>query len=205
MSTTINQQLLTSIVRSSRKISNYRHYLSSQIYRILVNNKIPWMEYNFFGPTKIAESLRAIAAKFDEKIQENAEKVIAKYEPTTKAILEKYGARLKGKTVALMVGGLRPRHVVPAFKDLGMELVSTGYEFAHNDDYKRTTNYIENGTIVYDDVTGYEFEQFVKALKPDIIGAGIKEKYVFQKMVFCCIVVIVACVKYEGRLRKGFE
>jgi nitrogenase molybdenum-iron protein alpha chain len=143
---------------------------------------IPWLEYNFFGPTKIAESLRAIAAKFDEKIQENAEKVIAKYEPTAKAILEKYGPRLKGKTVALMVGGLRPRHVVPAFKDLGMELVSTGYEFAHNDDYKRTTNYIENGTIVYDDVTGYEFEQFVKGLKPDIVGAGIKEKYVFQKM-----------------------
>ena len=63
-----------------------------------------------------------------------------------------------------------------------MELVSTGYEFAHSDDYKRTTNYIENGTIVYDDVTGYEFEQFVKGLKPDIVGAGIKEKYVFQKM-----------------------
>ncbi len=143
---------------------------------------IPWMEYNFFGPTKIAESLRAIASKFDEKIQENAEKVIAKYQPTVDAILAKYGTRLDGKTVALMVGGLRPRHVVPAFTDLGIKLVSTGYEFAHNDDYKRTTHYIENGTIVYDDVTAYEFEEFVKALKPDIVGAGIKEKYVFQKM-----------------------
>ena len=39
---------------------------------------MPWMEYNFFGPTKIAESLRAIAARFDEKIQENAERAIAK-------------------------------------------------------------------------------------------------------------------------------
>jgi nitrogenase molybdenum-iron protein alpha chain len=45
---------------------------------------IPWMEYNFFGPTKIAESLRAIAARFDEKIQDNAEKVIAKYRPSTR-------------------------------------------------------------------------------------------------------------------------
>ena len=26
---------------------------------------IPWLEYNFFGPTKIAESLREIASKFD--------------------------------------------------------------------------------------------------------------------------------------------
>ena len=165
---------------------------------------IPWMEYNFFGPTKIAESLRAIAAKFDEKIQENAEKVIAKYQPTMDEVLKKYRSRLEGKTVALMVGGLRPRHVVPAFRDLGMELISTGYEFAHNDDYKRTTNYIENGTIVYDDVTGYEFEQFVKGLKPDMVGAGIKEKYVFQKMGLCDIVVIVALKDCESRIRKSF-
>jgi nitrogenase molybdenum-iron protein alpha chain len=143
---------------------------------------IPWMEYNFFGPTKIAESLRAIAEKFDDKIKEGAERVIAKYQAQTDALLAKYLPRLQGKTVMIMVGGLRPRHVVPAFKDLGMELIGTGYEFGHNDDYKRTTHYIENGTLIYDDVTGFEFEEFVKKLKPDLVAAGIKEKYVFQKM-----------------------
>src|SRR5512145_1804243 len=30
---------------------------------------IPWVEYNFFGPTQIADSLRKIAAQFDETIQ----------------------------------------------------------------------------------------------------------------------------------------
>ena len=39
---------------------------------------IPWVEYNFFGPTKIAESLREIASHFDDTIKANAEKVIAK-------------------------------------------------------------------------------------------------------------------------------
>ncbi|OCQ90403.1 nitrogenase molybdenum-iron protein alpha chain [Oscillatoriales cyanobacterium USR001] len=143
---------------------------------------IPWLEYNFFGPTQIAASLREIASKFDQKIQDNAEKVIAKYEAQTKAVLDKFYSRLKGKTVALMVGGLRPRHVVPAFHDLGMKLIGTGYEFGHNDDYKRTTHYIEDGTLIYDDVSAYEFEHFVKELKPDLIASGIKEKYVFQKM-----------------------
>ncbi len=38
----------------------------------------------------------------------------------------------------LYVGGLRPRHVVGAYEGLGMEVVGTGYEFAHNDDYDRT-------------------------------------------------------------------
>jgi nitrogenase molybdenum-iron protein alpha chain len=39
-----------------------------------------------------------------------------------------------------------------------------------------------DATLLYDDVTGYEFEEFVKRVKPDLIGSGIKEKYIFQKM-----------------------
>ena len=31
-------------------------------------------------------------------------------------------------------------------------------------------------------MTGYEFEKFVKKIKPDLVGSGIKEKYIFQKM-----------------------
>jgi nitrogenase molybdenum-iron protein alpha chain len=99
---------------------------------------IPWMEYNFFGPTKVAESLRAIAAMFDDKIKEGAERVIAKYQPLMQAVIDKYKPRLQGKRVMLYVGGLRPRHVIGAYEDLGMEVVGTGYEFGHGDDYDRT-------------------------------------------------------------------
>ncbi|MEN9224142.1 MAG: nitrogenase molybdenum-iron protein alpha chain [Thermostichus sp. HHBFW_bins_43] len=143
---------------------------------------IPWLEFNFFGPTHIAQSLRKIAQRFDETIQAKAEAVIAKYQPQSEAVIAKYRPRLEGKRVMLMVGGLRPRHVIPAFRDLGMEVIGTGYEFGHGDDYKRTTEYVDDGTLIYDDVSGYEFEEFAKRLKPDLIAAGIKEKYVFQKM-----------------------
>ncbi|ABC99974.1 nitrogenase molybdenum-iron protein alpha chain [Synechococcus sp. 65AY6Li] len=143
---------------------------------------IPWLEFNFFGPTQIAKSLRAIAQRFDETIQAKAEQVIAKYQPQSEAVIAKYRPRLEGKRVMLMVGGLRPRHVIPAFRELGMEVIATGYEFGHGDDYKRTTQYIDDGTLIYDDVSGYEFEEFAKRLKPDLIASGIKEKYVFQKM-----------------------
>ncbi|MCF7965518.1 nitrogenase molybdenum-iron protein alpha chain [Methylobacter sp. Wu8] len=144
--------------------------------------KIPWIEYNFFGPTKIAESLRKIAALFDETIQAGAEKVIAKYQAEYDAVIAKYKPRLQGKRVMLYVGGLRPRHVIGAYEDLGMEVVGTGYEFGHNDDYDRTIKEMGNATLIYDDVTGYEFEEFVKKVQPDLIGSGIKEKYIFQKM-----------------------
>ncbi|MBE0506369.1 MAG: nitrogenase molybdenum-iron protein alpha chain [Marinospirillum sp.] len=143
---------------------------------------IPWVEYNFFGPTKVAESLRKIASYFDDSIKAKAEEVINKYQPLMQAVIDKYKPRLQGKKVMLYVGGLRPRHVIGAYEDLGMEVVGTGYEFGHNDDYDRTTNEMGNATLIYDDVTGFEFEEFVKRVKPDLIGSGVKEKYIFQKM-----------------------
>ncbi len=143
---------------------------------------IPWVEYNFFGPSKIAESLRKIASYFDDTIKAGAEKVIAKYQPLMDAVIAKYRPRLEGKKVMLYVGGLRPRHTIGAYEDLGMEVIGTGYEFAHNDDYDRTLKEMGDATLLYDDVTGYEFEEFVKTMKPDLIGSGIKEKYIFQKM-----------------------
>ncbi|MGE4294544.1 MAG: nitrogenase molybdenum-iron protein alpha chain [Campylobacterales bacterium] len=143
---------------------------------------IPWVEYNFFGPSKTYESLRNIAKQFDKTIQDNCEKVIAKYKPVMDAVVEKYKPRLEGKKVMLYVGGLRPRHVIGAYEDLGMEIIGTGYEFAHNDDYSRTTEEIERSTLIYDDANEYELEEFCKRLKPDIVAAGVKEKYTFQKM-----------------------
>jgi nitrogenase molybdenum-iron protein alpha chain len=143
---------------------------------------IPWMEYNFFGPTKIVESLRKIAACFDESIQANVEKVIEKYRPEYEAVIAKYRPRLEGKRVMLYVGGLRPRHIIGAYEDLGMEVVGAGYEFAHNDDYDRTLKEMGAATLIYDDVTAYEMEEFAKRVRPDLVGSGIKEKYIFQKM-----------------------
>ena len=143
---------------------------------------VHWLEYNFFGPSQIAASLRKIAKQFGPEIEANAEKVIAKYQPMVDALLAKYKPRLEGKSVMLYVGGLRPRHVVDAYTDLGMEIVGTGYEFAHNDDYQRTGHYVKAGTLIYDDVTGYELEKFVEKIRPDLVGSGIKEKYPVQKM-----------------------
>ncbi|MGK7345423.1 MAG: nitrogenase molybdenum-iron protein alpha chain [Candidatus Nitrospinota bacterium M3_3B_026] len=143
---------------------------------------IPWIEYNFFGPTKIEESIRKIAAFFDSRIQENAEKVIERHRPAMGAVIARYRPRLEGKKVMLYVGGLRPRHVIGAYEDLGMDVVGTGYEFGHNDDYDRTIGEAKEATLIYDDVTGYELEKFIERIRPDLVGSGVKEKYVSQKM-----------------------
>jgi len=139
---------------------------------------IPWVEFNFFGPTQIFKSMRKIAEMFDDKIKEQTEKIIKeKYEPAFKKILDKFRPRLEGKNAMLFVGGLRPRHTIPAFRDLGVEVAITGYEFAHNDDYARTLEYLDNTTFIVDDMNEYELEKLIENFKPDLIGSGIKEKY----------------------------
>ena len=133
---------------------------------------VAWMEYNFFGPSQIEVSMRKIAKHFGPEIEAKTEAVIAKYRPMVDAVIAKYRPRLEGKTVMLYVGGLRPRHVITAYEDLGMEIVGTGYEFGHGDDYQRTGHYVKKGTLIYDDVTGYELEKFVEKIRPDLVGSG---------------------------------
>ncbi|PKM94670.1 MAG: nitrogenase molybdenum-iron protein alpha chain [Firmicutes bacterium HGW-Firmicutes-1] len=48
--------------------------------------------------------------------------------------------------------------------------------------YKGMINEMGDGTVVIDDLNHFETEQFVKALKPDMFGSGIKDKYMVQKM-----------------------
>lgn len=143
---------------------------------------IPWVEYNFFGPTKMYESMRKIASYFDDTIKAKTEEVIVKYKADMDKVIAKYKARLEGKTVMLFVGGLRPRHTIGAYEDLGMKIIGTGYEFGHNDDYERTYKELEKGAVIYDDATSYELEAFAEKLRPDLFGSGVKEKYVIQKM-----------------------
>ncbi len=142
----------------------------------------PWVEYNFFGPTKIVESMRKIAGFFDDVVKARAEAAIARYDAVFRAVNDKYRPRLEGKTFMLLVGGLRPRHTVGAYEDLGMEVIGTGYEFGHNDDYQRTYPELSEAILVYDDPTEYELEEFARRLRPDLMGAGIKEKYVYHKL-----------------------
>lgn len=49
-------------------------------------------------------------------------------------------------------------------------------------EYKGMMNDMKKGTLVIDDLSHYEMEKLIELYKPDIFCAGIKEKYVVQKM-----------------------
>jgi nitrogenase molybdenum-iron protein alpha chain len=45
-------------------------------------------------------------------------------------------ARCEGKTAMLFVGGSRAHHYQELFREIGMQTIAAGYEFAHRDDYE---------------------------------------------------------------------
>ena len=96
-----------------------------------------WIKVNFIGIQSTIKSLRDIAKYFDDPdLTARTEEVIKdELEEITPAI-EHYRKICKGKTAALFVGGSRAHHYQHLFKDLGVETVLAGYEFAHRDDYE---------------------------------------------------------------------
>ena len=62
--------------------------------------------------------------------------------------------------------------------DRKSSLEGKGYEFSHYDGMMPD---MEKNSLVIDDISHWETEKLIEFYKPDIIGAGIKEKYVIQK------------------------
>ncbi|GAB6097452.1 nitrogenase molybdenum-iron protein alpha chain [Desulfatiferula olefinivorans] len=195
---------------------------------------IPWIKVNFIGAGATAKSLRKIAEYFGEKaLTDRVEEVIARELPRVEQAMAEARARCSGKKAMLFVGGSRAHHYQELFRELGMDVVSAGYEFAHRDDYEgrkvlpgikvdadsRNIEELEvhpdperfrlrkseveieamkaagfdfkdydgmmpempDGALVIDDISHYETERLIEFYEPDVVCAGIKEKYVVQK------------------------
>jgi len=195
---------------------------------------IPWFKVNFVGADASAKSLRKIAAFFeDEELIARTEKVIEAEMKEVIKVRDEVKARCQGKTALLFVGGSRAHHYQEILKEIGVDTIAAGYEFAHRDDYegrkvmptitvdadsrnieeltvtpdetrfnprisdeekaKREAAGFEfsdyrgmmpempDKTLVLDDCNHYELEQLIEYYHPDLVCAGIKEKYVVQK------------------------
>jgi nitrogenase molybdenum-iron protein alpha chain len=73
-----------------------------------------------------------------------------------------------------------PEKYNPRMSDNDMKkLEKDGYRFK---DYDGMMIEMDEKALVIDDISHYESEELIKTYKPDIFCAGIKEKYVVQKM-----------------------
>ncbi|MFT8396665.1 nitrogenase molybdenum-iron protein alpha chain [Propionibacterium sp.] len=98
---------------------------------------IPWLKVNFIGAESTAKTLRKIGRYFDDpELTARIEVVIAEELAKVEPIREQVKARVEGRPVMIFVGGSRSHHYQSLFKDMGMPVVTAGYEFAHRDDYE---------------------------------------------------------------------
>ena len=96
-----------------------------------------WLKVNFIGVGASIQSLRDIAAYFDDpELTRRTEDVIADELAAIFDDVEFYKQKLKGKTAGIFVGGSRAHHYQALLRDFGMETIIAGYEFAHRDDYE---------------------------------------------------------------------
>lgn len=58
-----------------------------------------------------------------------------------------------------------------------------GFSFS---DYEGMMRQMAKDTLVIDDISHYELEKLIELYKPDVIGSGVKDKYVIEKMGVPC-------------------
>ncbi|MDR2199394.1 MAG: nitrogenase molybdenum-iron protein alpha chain [Deltaproteobacteria bacterium] len=98
---------------------------------------VNWLKVNFIGVEATCETLRHLAEFFgDEELKKRTEEVIAAELEEIAPDMAHYRERLSGRTAAIFVGGSRSHHYQALLRDLGVETVLAGYEFAHRDDYE---------------------------------------------------------------------
>ena len=73
----------------------------------------------------------------------------------------------------------RPR-LSPEAKE---KLIANGFTFS---DYRGMMSEMKKRALVIDDISHYELEKLIETWKPDIIGSGIKDKYIVEKMGVPC-------------------
>jgi nitrogenase molybdenum-iron protein alpha chain len=96
-----------------------------------------WIKVNFIGLKAMVKSLRDTAKYFDDpQLTARTEAVIEEELAEVIPKLEHFKTITQGKTAALYVGGSRAHHYQYLFKDIGVETILAGYEFAHRDDYE---------------------------------------------------------------------
>ena len=98
---------------------------------------IPWIKVNFIGATSSMKTLKKIAGYFDDdELTAKIDAICTREMAKVKTVCDVVKPRVEGKRAMMFVGGSRAHHYQDLFKELGIQVVSAGYEFAHRDDYE---------------------------------------------------------------------
>ena len=184
------------------KLSLVRCQRSATYIADLIEEKygVPYIKVDFFSTKYCAENLRTIGKYFG--LEKEAEKVIEDRMEIVGPELEFYKSKLQGKRVFIFSGGPKSYHLSKPLEDeLGMETVAVASQFEHKDGFEKMKSRVNDGTLIMDDPNSLEFEEIIEEYKPDLILAGVKEKYLAIKLGVPCLLIH----SYENGPYMGFE
>lgn len=156
-------------------------YLAQEIEK---KYNIPYLNVSFLGLEDTAQSLRKVAAYFnDPDLMERTENLI-------KNEIEKYGPqiagyreKLTGKKAAVYVGGgFKAISLIKQFRELGIDVVMVGTQTGRKEEYAEIEDLVDDGTVVLDDANPAELEEFMLLKGAHLLVGGVKERPLAYKL-----------------------
>jgi nitrogenase molybdenum-cofactor synthesis protein NifE len=116
-----------------------------------------------------------------DELLARTEALIAVEEARAWARLEPYKARLKGKRVLLITGGVKSWSVVAALQEVGMEIVGTSVKKSTREDKERVVQIMGDDAHMIDNMAPREMYAMLKEARADIMLSGGRSQFVALK------------------------
>ncbi len=144
----------------------------------------PFISVNFFGAENTADSLRRIAAFYDDPaITRRTETLIAREMERIRPVIRLYGKKLAGKRAAIYVGGAyKAVAIIRQLRELGMEIVLTGTQTGKKEEYDDISGMLDENAVIIDDANPAELEKFLLEKHVDVMAGGVKERVLAYKL-----------------------
>ncbi|PKM47769.1 MAG: nitrogenase iron-molybdenum cofactor biosynthesis protein NifE [Firmicutes bacterium HGW-Firmicutes-8] len=145
---------------------------------------IPFINVSFLGLQDTADSLRKIAAFFnDQEIMRRAEELIKNEEAEVKPVIADYSDKFVGKKAAVYVGGgFKAVSLIKQFAEIGIEVVMIGTQTGRKEEYKSINDLVNDGTVILDDANPSELEKFMLEKGAHLLVGGVKERPLAYKL-----------------------
>ncbi|MFZ7104294.1 MAG: nitrogenase iron-molybdenum cofactor biosynthesis protein NifE [Peptococcaceae bacterium] len=152
--------------------------------RIEEKYQIPYLNVSFLGLEDTAQSLRKVAAFFNDPILlENAEKLIREEINKYGSKIAGYREKLTGKKAAVYVGGgFKAISLIKQFRELGIDVVMIGTQTGRKEEYAQIEDLVDEGTVVLDDANPAELEEFMLVKGAHLLVGGVKERPLAYKL-----------------------
>jgi nitrogenase molybdenum-cofactor synthesis protein NifE len=148
--------------------------------------EIPFFEGSFYGISDMSESLRQIATLLvqrgaPDELLDRTETLIRREEARAWVRLEPYKARLAGKRVLLITGGVKSWSVVAALQEVGIEIVGTSVKKSTLEDKQRIKEIMGEEAHMIEDMTPREMYKMLKDARAEIMLSGGRSQFVALK------------------------